>query len=143
MQVDFLKYFRLVHPRDQKVVICGGPRTGKSTMGKDLSERLKLDYREGDELYRAGVDWSESSLEICFWMDDPGPWVIEGVQVPRALRKWMNRHSEGKPCEVAIWLGERQDTWEQRHEPMEKGCKKVWAEVAPMLRARGVKVGTL
>ena len=36
--------------------------------------------------------WSEASEEVSHWFDAPGPWIIEGVAVPRALRKWRARN---------------------------------------------------
>ena len=33
-------------------------------------------------------EWSAASAEVARWLDDEGPWIIEGVAMSRALRKW-------------------------------------------------------
>ena len=48
-------------------------------------------------------EWSEASEAISFWFDEPGPWIIEGVVIPRALRKWRKRHpGEAPPFDQLI-----------------------------------------
>lgn len=55
-----------------------------------------------------GLEWSECSLWVAqHWLELPGPWVIEGVAVPRALRKWQAlHHGAPPPCDRLIVLVE-------------------------------------
>jgi hypothetical protein len=49
-----------------------------------------------DDLIALG--WSEASAAVIPWISRPGPWIIEGVAVPRALRKWFAANPTGKPA---------------------------------------------
>lgn len=94
--------------------------------------------RGSDELI--GLGWSESSLAASHWFDEPGPWVIEGVVVARALRKWLTRHPVGKPCDLALWLNMPVVARTSGQHIMALGCETVWNEILPDLRDRGVHV---
>jgi broad-specificity NMP kinase len=82
-----------------RVCIVGGPRTGKTTLASTM-----LDPLHTDDLIGA-LDWSAVSEIIATqWMSKSGPWVIEGVALVRALRKWLERNAAGKPCDRVIVL---------------------------------------
>lgn len=82
--------------KPMRIAIIGWPGTGKTTLGKQLAEDLKLPYHSTDEVISLG--WSEASLEVSTWLDAP-EWIIEGVALPRAFRKWRANHP-GEPCPV-------------------------------------------
>ena len=126
-------------PSARRIVIAGGPRTGKTTLARQIAEARGLRHREGDYLYRSGVGWSDSSAQIAGWFAEPGGWVIEGVQVSRAIRKYFAAN-DAAPCDVLIWCTDRQHDWQPRHSPMEKACRTVFLEVRPMLTASGVMI---
>lgn len=119
----------------ERIVITGGPRTGKTTLAKSLGMGVTL---HSDDVIALG--WSEASLAVSHWFDAPGPWVIEGVALPRALRKWLDRNSEGAPCDVLIWLGKPRVALTPGQHTMAKGVATVMVEIDELLRARGVKV---
>src|SRR6185503_4134965 len=80
----------------RRIVILGGPHTGKTT----LSIRLGIDnVRHSDDIKHLG--WSESSEAASQWFNEQGEWVAEGVQMARALRKWL-RANPDKPLDVDI-----------------------------------------
>jgi hypothetical protein len=86
------------------------------------------------------MEWSALSEAVSFWFDAPGPWVIEGTPVVRALRKWLARNPTGKPCDELVML------WTQ-HEPllpgqsrMGAGVRTVLGEIRRDLESRGVLV---
>jgi hypothetical protein len=117
-----------------RILIAGGPRTGKTTLSTSLGIAR---VRHTDDVMDLG--WSEASAEVATWFDEPGPWVIEGVAVPRALRKWLAAN-EGKPCDVVCWLEHPVEPQSKGQAVMAAGCAKVWSEVADALHERGVNI---
>lgn len=146
-----------------RVCIAGGPRTGKTTLAAKLAANVVMlecascgwpasehdcdtpnlapvatPVRHTDDLIDLG--WSEASAAAALWFDEPGPWIVEGVAVPRALRKWLAAHPEGKPCDVVHWLEEPMDLRSKGQIAMGKGCETVWMEIHDALTERGVRI---
>ena len=90
--------------RRDRVVLVGGPLTGKSTLARALAPRYlpepEHQTRCTDELMGV-LEWSEASAEVARWLNEPGPWIIEGVATARALRKWLTQHP-GERFEVTV-----------------------------------------
>ena len=118
-----------------RILIAGIPRTGKTTLSTSLGIAR---VRHTDDLIALG--WSEASAAAADWMGDVGPWVIEGVAVGRALRKWLAAHSIGKPCDVVYWLDSPLEALTPGQGAMAKGCTTVWDEIEPEIRERGVEI---
>lgn len=107
-----------------RVVILGAPRTGKSTLAASLARGARVMCADPADLAqeaRPGVEylpdsealaqshgdaWSGASEYVAtYWLDRPGPWVMEGVGMARALRKWLRWHpGQEPPCERLLWL---------------------------------------
>jgi hypothetical protein len=124
----------------RRVVICGGPRAGKTTLGTLLSRTMAgvgAPLTSTDDHMALG--WSEASAESARVLGAPGPWILEGVAAVRALRKWMATHG-GKPCDLVVWLDAAVVPRTAGQEAMAKGCATVWAGVKPELVRRGVEV---
>ncbi len=79
-----------------RICITGGPGTGKTYLAAFVADNAGM---HPDRVQFEGVPvlhtddaallgWSEASEEVAGWLDRPGPWVIEGVALARALRKW-------------------------------------------------------
>ena len=118
-----------------RVCIVGGPRTGKTTLASTM-----LDPLHTDDLIGA-LDWSAVSEIIATqWIPKPGPWVIEGVALVRALRKWIERNAAGKPCDRVIVLRTPKVELTPGQAAMAKGHETIWREVEPQLRKRGVEI---
>ncbi len=117
-----------------RVVIAGVPRAGKTT----LAGGSIVPVKSTDDLIDLG--WSQASERASQWFDEPGPWVVEGVACPRALRKWLKRVPQGKPCDRIVWLDRPYVELTPGQTAMAKGCRTVWAEVKHELIRRGVDV---
>ena len=136
----------------RRTLITGAPRTGKTTMALSLTkahvpsvfkrDQLRHFCTDPQHLCPAGVngtppelDWSACSQWVCDkWLSLPGPWVIEGVAVPRALRKWQAAHpNEPPPCDQLIVLTEPHEALSQRQEAMGIGLLSVLADLGDWL----------
>src|SRR6185369_15748021 len=126
----------------RRLVIVGGPHVGKTT----LSERLSVEYgitnnHHSDDVKHLG--WSDSSEFASKWFDEPGDWIIEGVQMARALRKWLAANP-GKPLDVdVVTLSNPFDTLLKGQESMAKGVFTVLKEIEPELIRRGARIHKL
>lgn len=116
-----------------KIAIAGVPKAGKTTLAEEIKFKKTL---RTDDLIEMG--WSEASLKASKWFDLE-EFVIEGVAVPRALRKWLERN-EGKPCDTLIWLDTEYVVLTPGQKTMAKGCITVFNEIKPELLKRGVKI---
>jgi len=126
----------------RRIVIIGGPRVGKST----LSERLQREYSI-PTLHRSRdiehLGWHESSDAASEWFNDPGPWICEGVQLARGLRKWLKKNPD-TPLDCDIF---------QLRQPfvpllpgqlsMTKGVGTVFKEIEAELIKRGARIHKL
>lgn len=120
-----------------RVLITGAPNTGKTTLAAQL-EAHGYAVHHGDSLIGT-YSWSDASQEIASWFSRPGPWVIEGVQVPRALRKWLAAHPQGSPADTLLWLTEPFIPLTAKQEAMAKGMLTVGEQVVEDLATRHIK----
>lgn len=119
-----------------RIVIVGGPRTGKSTLAARFSHIAKRNST--DETI--GMDWSQSSHEVSKWFEQTGPWLIEGVATARALRKWLQRHNMDKPCDRIVVLTSPRVAQTTGQATMSKGIETVWKQIEQELRLRGCEI---
>jgi len=118
----------------RRIVIAGVPKAGKTTHAKTFT----CTVLHTDDLIEFG--WSEASEEVARkWLTQPGPWVVEGVASVRALRKFM-ASSIAKPCDAVLYLSAPHVELSPGQAAMAKGVDKVWREIVPRLKARGVEV---
>jgi hypothetical protein len=122
----------------RRIVILGGPHTGKTT----LSTRLGVtNVRHSDDIKHLG--WSESSEAASQWFNEQGEWVAEGVQMARALRKWLKAHPN-TPLDVDIVkLSKPFDELIQGQLSMAKGVETVFSEIESELINRGSRIHRL
>lgn len=128
-----------------RIAITGGPRTGKTTLASRIggdwhgSGLDSFEIRGTDDLI-GKFDWSDASAEVATWFDAPGPWIIEGVAVSRALRKWMANHPGGPPpVDRVIYLSEPHESLSTGQASMAKGVRKVHDEIEPWLNEHGIR----
>ena len=125
--------------KDERIVIAGGPRTGKTTKANEMAEASKVTVKHTDDLI-GEHEWSEASQKVADFFAEPGPWIVEGVATVRALRKWLKQNPEGKPCDKVIKMITPLVPLTPGQITMEKGCATVFNEIEAELRARGVDV---
>ncbi len=122
------------------IAIAGFPLAGKTTLAAKLGEELGRDTMSTDSLLGLNLSWSELSEFTAGWFETMDDVVIEGVAVPRALRKWLDTHDEGKPCDTFYWLATPRGLMTDDQLAMGRGCLTVFKQIAEELRARGVEV---
>lgn len=122
-----------------KTVIAGWPKSGKTQLSRKLAGEQSADLTSTDTL-KESHGWSEASEAVAGWFDRPGPWIIEGVAAVRALRKWLKRNEEGKPCDVIYYLSEPFVELTKGQSAMGTGVDTVMAEIRDELESRGVQL---
>lgn len=122
----------------RKIAIAGVPRAGKTTRGKSIALGIG-ELRSTDALMEIG-DWSKESEVAAQMFNEDASFVMEGMVVPRALRKWLAANPEGRPVDEVIWMGKPQVETSKGQNAMGKGAETVMREILPELRKRGVNV---
>jgi len=121
-----------------RVLICGGPKVGKTTLSYELKGSPTL---HTDDLL--DLAWSEQSRQIVRWLEKPGPWVIEGHSVVRGLRKWLRVHAEGLPFDYLIYLTKAKYERTNGQEALDKSVRTIWNEINDEIVKRCVALGPL
>lgn len=126
-----------------RICITGGPRTGKTTLAEKLQCSSLANGMTGALLHHTddliALGWSEASQAASEWLDEPGPWIIEGVAVSRALRKWRDQHpGEAPPVDQVIFLHTPHEPLSKGQATMAKGVESVHSEIEPWLREHGI-----
>lgn len=130
-----------------RICITGGPRTGKTTLaGEIVCERGLVDptligarVRHTDDLMH--LNWSEASHRVARqWLNEPGSWIVEGVAVSRALRKWREQNpDQPPPVDRVIYLRTPHEELTPGQRSMAKGVETVHREIEPWLEAHNVR----
>lgn len=119
-----------------KIAIAGVPKAGKTTVAKILAEDVEV--RSTDDLIDLG--WSEASQKASEMFDEDASFIMEGVAVARALRKWLKANPEGRPVDKVMWMGTPKVETTKGQNAMGKGVETVMREILPELKRRGVEV---
>lgn len=125
-----------------RLVIIGGPRTGKTTLAAELAKGRSDNpaIRHTDDLI--GIfNWHGASQKIADqWLTECGPWIIEGVAAVRGLRKWLRQNPTGKPCDRIILRTDAKVPLTKGQPAMAKGHETIWSGIRAELEARGVVI---
>lgn len=116
-----------------KHLILGGPRTGKTTLARQLGAVEHLDD------YKS-FGWHEQS-EIASRLMARKDWVMEGTTGERALRKFMDQNPKARLDDLTITrLSTPREPLSPGQQAMLKGQEKVWGEVKGEVLRRGARV---
>ena len=120
-----------------RLVITGGPRTGKTTQALELGRAHGWPVYHTDDTMT--LPWSEASAEVARWFERPGPWIIEGVAIPRALRKYL-RAREDLPADELLLMTHAFVPLSPGQQRMGAGVETVLAEILQDLEQRGMVI---
>ena len=117
-----LKSFVEQYPR---LAITGAPKTGKTTLARKLDDGKRRLFHNDDFKH---LEWSAASEHIAKEVNEhDGPCIVEGVTVPRALRKGMR-------VDAVLWLSKPYREQKAGQVAMGKGCQTVlreWRQANP------------
>jgi adenylate kinase family enzyme len=120
-----------------RILICGGPRTGKTTLAAEIGPQVGGAVHHTDDLIPLG--WSEASQAAALLLEAPGPWIVEGVAAARALRKWRQAHpGERPPVDRIIYMETPHVALTPGQATMAKGVATVYGEVEDWIEDHGV-----
>lgn len=121
-----------------RIAITGGPRTGKSTLAASMAAETGLSIVATDDYL--GMGWSEASEHVAGLLASGEPRIVEGVAVPRALRKALGLRPEVAPIDRLIVLTAPHVEQSRGQEIMAKGVHTVLDGILPELSRLGVEV---
>lgn len=100
-----------------RIAITGGPLTGKTTLALSMPINRPLIHTD----IFLPLAWKEQPLACVSAVKGLPRFVIEGVQVPRALRK-------GMEVDVVVWLDTPKRTRNKGQIALAKGVATVYLE---------------
>lgn len=139
-----------------RIVIVGVPLAGKSTLARELrgagyptfcgDPRSAVRHPEPGVTYLPeGLAWGhDSAYVVRHWLPMPGPWVLEGQVMVRALRKHLRDHAV-VPVDKVVLMANPIGYLTPGQQGMARGVLTVWQEIASRLagitEAAAVDVG--
>lgn len=114
-------WFELALKTYPRIAICGGPNVGKTTLARMVKDRPVI---HTDSFMERSWEAVPHAV-IAKVYDETGggkdPFVIEGVQAPRTLRK-------GLEVDAVLWLDQPLEPESKGQASMRKGCMTVLAD---------------
>lgn len=99
------------------IAVTGGPLTGKTTLASSIPTDHSLIHT--DEFME--LPWSDQPHACIEAVANKPRFIIEGVQVPRALRK-------GLDVDVVVWLSTPKRARNKRQDSFAKAVQTVYSE---------------
>jgi ABC-type thiamine transport system ATPase subunit len=101
-----------------RIAVAGGPKAGKTTLCRLVRDRTVI---HTDSFMHDTWENVPRAVIADIVKTSPQRFVVEGVQVPRCLRK-------GLEVDAVLWLDEPLEKLSPRREGMRKGCLTVFAD---------------
>ena len=130
----------------RRVILVGGPRTGKSTYARKLRgegvptycadpRSLVKDPEGGVSYLPESLDWSGASQFVADeWFRMEGDWCVEGVATVRALRKFL-ASGEKLDAEIVVFRDQYEDAVTMPGQrALHKGVNTIWEEIEEQAR---------
>lgn len=125
-----------------KIVICGIPKSGKSTLALGLSTLTGYRVFHCDSLKH--LPWSEQSEKIIELFTVEGSIIIEGVKTVYSLRKWKDRNPDkGCPIDCYVWLDKAKVPLSREQEALGRGMAVINRNIATWVPKGGLEVGVV
>jgi adenylate kinase family enzyme len=135
-----------------RIVVIGGPRTGKTTYATKLAKQLgvhlgstgkRTEQEDGlvsTDNYMRRSNWKTLPEVVIKDLKNRDSWVLEGTQAARVLRRWLKESpSEVKVDKVLVF----NRPWVARNagqEAMAKGVRTILKDLQPLLSKAGIEV---
>ena len=135
-----------------RIVVIGGPRTGKTTYATKLARQLgvhlastgKRTEAEGGlvstDNYIGRGTWGEVPDHIIKDLRQRESFVLEGTQAARVLRRWLTQNPDEPRIDKVLVFNRAWVPRNPHQESMAKGVKTVFRDLEPLLKMAGVTV---
>ncbi len=142
-----------------RIVVIGGPRTGKTTYATKLARELGVhlastgkhtEHPEGlvsvknygkvsTDDYVGRYSYADIPTQIIKDLREMDDFVLEGTQAARVLRRWMREApDEPRLDKTLVFLGKPWVARNKHQEATTKAVRTVWRDLEPLLRRHGV-----
>lgn len=127
--------------RARRLVIAGGPQSGKTTLADEYSRYLPIIHADGMHMLKS---WRFRVMVVHHYLRQPGPWLVEGVTVASALKIWLRENNGQKdsrlPCDEIIYLTRSYGSLTHGQRAVQRLVTSACQLILPKLEALGVKV---
>jgi len=135
-----------------RIVVIGGPRTGKTTYATKLAKQLgvhlgstgkRTEQEDGlvsTDNYMKRADWKTLPDVIIKDLKDREDWVLEGTQAARVLRRWLKQAPDEPKIDKVLVFNRPWVVRNTGQEAMAKGVRTVLRDMMPLLKKAGITV---
>ena len=135
-----------------RIVVLGGPRTGKTTYATRLARELGVHLASTGKRTEApeGLVSTDNYLDSGSYDDLPDrviadlrgreSFVLEGTQAARVLRRWLRTTPDEVKLDKVLAFGRPWVRRTPKQEATAKGVRTTLRDLEPMLRQAGVEV---
>jgi hypothetical protein len=142
-----------------RIVVIGGPRTGKTTYATKLAKQLgvhlastgkRTEQPEGlasvknygkvsTDDYVNRYSYADLPSKVIADLRGMEDFVLEGTQAARVLRRWLREApNEPRVEKTLVFMGKPWVKRTPKQEATAKGVRTTWRELEPMLRRHGI-----
>jgi hypothetical protein len=135
-----------------RIVVLGGPRTGKTTYATKLAKQLgvhlgstgkRTEQEDGlvsTDNYMKRANWATLPDVIIKDLKDREDWVLEGTQAARVLRRWLKASPDEPKVDKVLVFGKPWVARTPGQEAMAKGVRTILRDLQPLLDKAGIEV---